>query len=321
MGKSALLLVLLSVSLASAAPGVAVFGFQGIGVDSVTAMVATTVFREELARTGVYAVATADDMVSALGADRPVTGIAEAQEAAGRVGAAKAVIGSLSRLGTQTIGAVQLIDVAGGAVEFQDRLATTSQTELDIVLGRLARAVATREPAGSRLEIEKLTEPEVERGGTRRKSYAGGGGGVGGLLPLVGTRTRMQWGYSTLGIYETPDYFAEARYGLSFGAGLAMPLTIGMYKTFSRTDASPYFGAAVGVGLWFDDSLKNSGPGFAIAPGVGYVFFRTYDFHLLADLRYLIITGKGSGPALSLNLVYGRQGGLGSRGGCCGLGL
>ena len=147
-------------SLLSAGPKVAVFGFQGVGVDSVTAFVATTLFRTEMGNTGKFAVATADEVVGVLGADKAVTKISDAQDAARRIGAAEAVIGSLSRLGPQTIAMVELIDVAGGSVEFEDQLATTSRDELDIVLKRLAKAVATKTKASTLVELGEITEKE-----------------------------------------------------------------------------------------------------------------------------------------------------------------
>ena len=78
-------------SLLTAGPKVAVFEFEGVGVDSITATVATSLFRAELANTGKFTVATADEVAGVLGVDRTVTRTSEAQDAARRIGAAKAV--------------------------------------------------------------------------------------------------------------------------------------------------------------------------------------------------------------------------------------
>jgi len=172
-------------SLLSAGPKVAVFGFQGIGVDSVTAVVATSVFRAELGNTGKFAVATTDEIAGVLGADRVVTKVEDAQDAARRMGAAKAVLGSLSRLGTQTIGMVKLIDVASGNVEFEDQLATTSQDELDVILKRLAKAVTTKEKASNRVELGEVTEKEGKEA-NRKQAFFGGGVAFGGFMPVSG---------------------------------------------------------------------------------------------------------------------------------------
>jgi hypothetical protein len=316
-------------SVLSAGPKVVVFGFQGIGVDSVTAMVATSLFRTELGNTGKFAVATTDEVAGVLGADRVVSKVSDAQDAARRIGAAKAVIGSLSRLGTQTIGMVKLIDVAGGNVEFEDQLATTSQDELDIVLKRLARAVATKEKASAEVELGEITEKESKEV-NRRQAFFGGGVGLGGFVPVGGLGTNevmpMLGGF---GLYETPDFFAEVRYTGSFGINSYMygsaslaPITIGIFKTASRSDFTPYYGGALGIGA-YSSIGQNSYPygqdgwGFVVAPGVGYMLFHTYDFHVMADLRYYLVFGGGGvqhGPALNVNLAYRRSNGSG---GCC----
>ncbi len=318
--------VLALLSLLSAGPKVAVFGFQGIGVDSITATVATSLFRNELAGTGKFTVATADEVAGVLGDDKVITSIPDAQDAARRMGAAKAVLGSLSRLGTQTIGTIRLIDVASGNVEFEDNLATTSQAELDIVLKRLAKAVATREKASANVELGEITEKESKEV-NRKQAFFGGGVALGGLLPFGGLGTsEVLPTLSGLAMYETPDFFAEARYSFSIGSSSGanfLPFTIGVFKTAARSDMTPYYGGAIGIGTYSsaDHYQYQGGPSFVIAPGAGYMLFHTYDFHIMADARYYMMFGKGDvahGLALSVTLAYRRgKGG----GGCCLLGL
>jgi hypothetical protein len=321
---------LVLLSLLSAGPKIAVFGFEGIGVDSVTATVATSLFRTELGNTGKFTVATVDEVAGVLGADKVVTRVSDAQDAARRIGAAKAVIGNLSRLGTQTIGMVKLIDVAGGSIEFEDQLATTSRDELDIVLIRLAKAVATQTKASTNVELGEITEKESKEA-NRRQAFFGGGVGFGGFVPFGGLRTtEVQTMGSLLGLYETPDFFAEVRYSGLLSSGNFMPFTIGVFKTAERSDFTPYYGCALGVGWYsvheegyYGYGYERSVPGFVVAPGAGYMMFHTYDFHVMADLRYyLMFGGEGGlqhGLALSISLGYrrGKDGG----GGCCLLGL
>ncbi len=322
------------VGIAAAAPKVAVFGFQGIGIDSVTAVVATSVFRTELSATGKFSVASVDEVVTALGSDKVVTRISEAQDAARSMGVAKAVIGSLSKLGTQTIGKVQLIDVSTG-VEFEDQLATTSQEELDVVLRRLAKAVASKKKSAADVELGEVTQKEGKEA-TRREAFFGGIVGFGAFVPIASLGgSNMLMTYAGAALYETPDFFAELRYSASidmsnesYSGASFMPITIGVFKTASRADFTPYYGGAMGIGVY--SYYKNregywgdyrSGPGFVISPGAGYMLFHTYDFHVMADARYYLLFGGGEvhhGPALSINLAYRR--GKGGGVGCCGLG-
>jgi len=325
--------VILALGLVGAdKPKVAVFGFQGVGIDSVTAVVATSIFRSELGATGKFDVATADEVIDALGEDKVVTRISEARDAGMQIEASKVVIGSLSKLGTQTIGKAQLVNVISGDVEFEDQLATTSQDELDIVLRRLAKALATRQRAGDRVELGDVTEKESKEA-TRRQAFFGGGVGLGGFLPIASLgKSDMLMSVTGLGLYETPDFFAELRYtgnlsfsSTTFEAASYNPFTIGVFKTASREDFTPYYGGALGIGFYsfYKDGYRSdyqSGQGFVLAPGAGYMLFHTYDFHVMADIRYHVLFGGGGvqhGPAFSVNLVYRRS--QGSRG-CCGIG-
>jgi hypothetical protein len=317
-------------ALLSAGPKVAVFEFEGVGVDSITTTVATSMFRAELGNTGKFTVATADEVADVLGADKVVTKVSDAQDAARRIGAAKAVIGSLSKLGTQIIGVVKLIDVAGG-VEFEDQLATTSRDELDIVLTRLAKAVATKEKASANVELGEITEKESKEV-NRRQAFFGGGVALGGFIPFGGLGTsEVLPTFSGLLLYETPDFFAEARYSFSAGSNTGanfLPFTIGVFKTAARSDFTPYYGGAIGIGGYSSAEhdpygySTGGGTSFVVAPGAGYMLFHTYDFHIMADLRYYVMFGGGDvaqGLALSINLAYRR--GKGGGGGCCLLGL
>jgi len=316
-------------ALLNAGPKVAVFEFEGVGVDSITTTVATSMFRAELGNTGKFTVATADEVADVLGADKVVTKVSDAQDAARRIGAAKAVTGSLSRLGTQTIGTVKLIDVAGG-VEFEDQLATTSRDELDIVLKRLAKAVATKTKASTKVELGEVTEKE-SREVDRKQAFFGAGVALGGFVPVGGLGTNdIMMTYGGLGLYETPDFFGEMRWSASIGTSSGAsfwPLTIGMFKTASRTDFTPYYGGALGIGGYNSGGQHGYGDdqgglGFVVAPGAGYMLFHTYDFHIMADMRYYMMFGGSDvqhGLALSINLAYRR--GKGGGGGCCLLGL
>jgi hypothetical protein len=313
-------------SLLNAGPKIAVLGFEGIGVDSITAMVATAMFRTELGNTGIFVVATTDEVADVLGADKVVTTVSEARDAARGVNATKAVVGTLSRLGTQTIGMVKLIDVAGGNIEFEDQLATTSRDELDIVLTRLAKAVATQTKASTNAELGEITEKESKEV-NRRQAFFGGGLGLGGFLPFGGLGTNdVMPTLSVLGLYETPDFFAELRYSASVGSNSGanfLPFTIGIFKTAARSDFTPYYGGAIGIGGYssaYPYGYSQGGTSFVVAPGAGYMLFHTYDFHVMADLRYYVMFGGGDvahGLALSINLAFrrGKEGG-----GCCLLG-
>jgi len=325
-------------AVAVGAPRVAVFGFQGVGVDSVTAYVATTVFRGELASTGRYTVISNDEIITALGSDKAVGSVSGIRDVAASLLADKVILGSIGKLGTQTITRVKLVDARNWGVEFEDQMATTGDEDLDIVLRRLAKAVATKQRAAAKVEMGEVTGKEANEA-ARRKAFMGFGLGLGGFFPFgsMGSTKRLYSG-SFLGTYETPDFFAELRGdgAVDLSAleeedhrlATAFLTTIGVFKLAARSDFTPYFGAGVGMG-WYayveDTTGYNyldpvSGKGFAISPGGGFMLFRTFDFHVQVDARYNVIFGEGHvvhGPNVSVLLTYRRTSG---HGGCCGRG-
>lgn len=322
-------------SLGVAAPKVAVFGFEAVGVDSVTGVVATSVFRTELEETKQYELALVDDIIAALGSDRAVARVNEACSAAGTMDAAKAVIGSVSKLGEQTIAKVQLLDVQSQKVEFTDQLGTTSNQELDIILKRLAKAVATQVKASTKVELGEVTKKEAKEP-LRREAWWGGGARFGGFFPISSSfgKGDAMLGGSGIALYETPDFFAEFDFRYywklsteNYEVGHFSPLTVNVFRIFSRSDFAPYAGGGVGVGFYSFYSFSNlqynseSGQGFVVGLGGGLLMFRTYDFHVLADGRYYFLFGGGGvqhGPSITFGIALRR-----SKGGptCCGCGF
>jgi TolB-like protein len=291
---------------------VAVFGFTADGVDETTARVSTSVFRTELASYKDFTVATADEVADALGSDRPVGRATEAREAAVSVGAAKAVTGSVNKLGSQTLVQVKLIDALSGDVDFEDQLATTSEAELDVVLKRLAKAVAMGKKSGGPAELGTILEKEGKEP-VRREAWWGGGAAIGGFFPFGGLGTHNTlMAYSGCAIYETPDFFAELNAtgfaDFSSSGGAFWPITVNVFKVFGKTDFAPYAGGGLGIGF-YASNYGSGGQGFVFAPGGGILLFRTYDFHVLADARYYVMfssSGVQHGPALRIGLTYRR---------------
>lgn len=333
--------MLMGIMVAKPAPRTVVFSFTTVGVDEKDGRVATGVFRTELMATGRFQVIDADVVRTTLGNDEPVEGITAAVEQAQRLGAEKAVIGSLSRLGGQILAEVKLVDVTTASLEFHDRLGTTSGSDLDVILSRLARGVAERKKAEQTAEIGRITQRETEEP-ARRSSFWAAGGRFGYFFPIggFGSNPNPPLGVSGCGLYETPGFMAEAAYdfyGLSFEDRYAGLWRAGFsgFALMNKTDICPYWGGGVGIGtVTVMNDEAGSGIGPIINLGGGVMFLRTYDFRLVADLRYYLafckvrqfhpeqtISTFQHGPAISVGLMYKRSKTDTGRGGCCGGGI
>jgi TolB-like protein len=329
------LLLVISVVLAQATPKTVVFSFTTVGVDEASGITATSIFRTELANTGKFDVIESDVIKTTLGNDEPVEMISTASENAKKLGAVKAVIGSLSKLGEQTLVEVKLIDIATSTLEFSDRIGSTTGADIDVILARLAKGLAERKKTEATAEVGMISEKEAAEP-ARRASFWTGGGKLGYFFPLggFGEDPGFLMGISGVGLYETPSFMAEASYAIYTFTGKASLWTIGfsIFKLLSKTDYSPYFGGGVGLagvtgdypGMYFE-----GGAGPIVNLGAGYMFLRTYDFRLVFDFRYYLafcnvenqLSSFQHGPSISVGLLYKRSKTEGARGCCCGFGF
>lgn len=338
------LLLVVPVLMAQGAPKTVVFSFTTVGVDEASGRTATSIFRTELANTGKFTVIESDVIKTTLGNDGPVEGVTTASENAKKLSAVKAVIGSLSKLGNQTLVEVKLIDVATANVEFSDRLGTTTGADIDLILARLAKGVAERKKTEATAEVGKITEKEAAEP-ARRASFWSGGAKIGYFFPLggFGDNPGQVMGGSSVGLYETPGFMAEAAFSYYFIGGKATFWTGGFsaFKLLSKTDVCPYLGGGVGLGMVSGDypgSYFDIGVGPVVNLGGGFMFLRTYDFRFVVDVRYYLAfcNVKGTdwwggdektlstfqhGPSISVGLLYKRSKTEGGRGCCCGFGF
>ena len=299
-----LLTLLTLVSVCFGAGPYAVLSLTPVGVDSVTARVASGLLLSEMRAQGLSVM------------DKRELGATESPlQAANRLqgsGAEFAVYGTLSKLGAKLLVEVNVVKVATAEVAFTDRLDSETTEDLDIVIRRLARGIATGQKAGATATVENITATET-RTPRRRASFSSMGMRAGYMWP-----TGSSWGGVSKMIvidfvyrYETNKWELEVIPLLGFrGSGDedngngAFDWTIfdfSFHYFLTPTDVSPY----VGGGLGFHSvhasethnhsSISDDATAFAINAGGGFMFFRTYDFRLTADLRYQYVahTFKG----------------------------
>jgi len=319
MHSKVLLIILFSLALtglAVAQERAVVFEFEAIGVDEQTSTSATHIFRNELDATGKFSVIPKEEMEAKL-ADAGITDFAcyAADCAAANgfaVGAEKAIIGSLTKLGERITAEVRLVDVVRKEVVFTDRFSAISLDDLDSALRKLAKAVAAREKIESEVTRYAITEEETGEP-RRKKAYITSGASFGFGFPLGDSYLKVD-NLKTLAWmmrYEAGNLVIDNSVGVSWGSSepdttiwgyiedkkriTIVPWDIGVRYIFNReADHTPFVGG--GIGLHFIGSQDIGGRAYtssdqalALHLAGGLYAFQTYDFRLTVEGKYTIV--------------------------------
>jgi TolB-like protein len=298
----ALFFILIAATASVAAGPYAVLPFVPTGVDSLTARVASGLLISELRSQGVTVIDKRD-----------LTPTESPQDAAKLLtdsGAELGIYGSLLQLGSKIIVEVDVVKVATAELVFTDRLTAESADDLDTVIRRLAAGIVSGKKAGATATVETVTAAE-EKTPRRRATFSSAGLRAGYMWPASDS-----WGGVTKMVavdfvygYETAKWQLEVVPFLGFRTGSTYGndafdwaiFDFNFHYFLTQTDISPYLGGGLGFHsvaakesvlnqYGYHEKVDDSGTGFAFNAGGGIVFFRTYDFHLTADLRYQYVT-------------------------------
>jgi hypothetical protein len=220
------------------------------------------------------------------------------------------IYGSLLQLSNKIIVEVNVVKVATSELSFTDRLTAESAEDLDVVMRRLAEGIVSGKKAAATATVETVTATEGKTP-RRRATFSSAGLHAGYMWP-----TDNSWAGVTKMVavdfvyaYETANWQIEIVPFLGFRGGgndenTAVDWAIfdfSFHYFLTKTDISPYLGGGLGFhsiaaeeaipdGYGYYHKVDDSGTGFAFNLGGGFVFFRTYDFRLTADLRYQYVT-------------------------------
>jgi hypothetical protein len=301
-----------------------------VGLDSITARIASGLLLSELRAQGIAVVDRRD-----------VTPTESPQEAARLAGSdvEMAVYGSLSQLGNRILAEVNVVKVATAEIVYSDRLTSQGTEDLETVMRRLAKGVATGKKMSETATVENITEAEAQTP-RRRVSFSSVGLKVGYLWPTadswggVPKMTAVDFVYR----YETAKWELEITPLSGFRVGSTeqnsafdwVLFDFSYHYFLTLTDISPYLGGGLGFHsihaweeerspsgeewYWNYERREDSGTGFGLNVGGGLVLFRTYDFHLTADLRYQYIAhelkklehGQAQGFIFTIGFAYAR---------------
>jgi len=298
-----------------------VFDFESIGVDDQTITAASQIFRSELDATGKFAVIHKRDVETAL-ADQGITDFTchEIECAASYgtiVGAQKAVLGSITKLGEGLTIEVRLVDVAAREVVFTDRFFASSVDDLRIALSKLANAVATRQKIESETTRYAVTDEEMAEP-RRKKTNITTGIFLGGSFPTGDSYSDVGFLFA-FGVpirIEARSYVVETDFGLSV-ATINPDSTIGeldrrslvvfmwdmglRYVFSPQADFSSFVGGGLGIHFISESKQKETYYGeseteyirgdqaLALHLNAGVYAFQSYDVHASFEIRYAVV--------------------------------
>jgi len=246
-------------------------------------------------------------------------------------GADAALICRLTRLGTKYVVTLQLVDASSGKTAWSGRTAVQSREELDAAAVRLARDLVAAGAAPAAASPGREAPDSLPE----RRARTGHGPRVGTVYPVSGSYAGVPrlTGLAYAWHYQTTSFDVETvpLSGLAWGGDLERDrgrardwsmLDVYVTWTPSRRDVAPHLGAGMGLhavrlerdgtGVPFSGRRDESATTLGLQLGGGLSLFRTYDFRIGVDLRYLCLLhafsevggGGAQGLALTLSLQH-----------------
>lgn len=297
-----------------------------IGVDPDSATAFAELLRGELSGRGMRVLARPQTPPEPCG--DPTCGAAMAQ----RTGSNAAIVVTLSRLGDKII--VQVTHVgADGRILFTDRATAGTLGDLEPLSTRVADAVVSGRPVGATAGTSTVTAQEGQQP-TRRKALVTTGVHLGAMAPIADSygRSSALADLGLLALMELHEIALSAEveflWTLNHDEGdvtaFAFQLNLGgRYFIDPEADTGVYLSGGLGfrslsVNQHMDTGVNNSATGIGVFGGVGVMFLRTSDVHILLDARYDvdlfgvngISPGGGHGLLVTIGLTYARLGAL-----------
>ena len=323
-----LVAALASASHAQTAPRTLVLPPRTVGIDPQTARVFASLLAGELESRRVPIVPA-----SGLPADLPAgEGACDespcAIDLARGAGAERVVFGTLTRLGSKVIVRIRSQATEAAEADYSDQITASRESDLDAVARRIAETLAGGRPDASRASIRSITEQETIAP-RRRASNTGIGLRGEVLFPVAdsyGGGSQLA-GFRMTSRYETPSgIFIESTpvVGLLWGGGSVewTILDVAVGRVLGDGDSSPYFLGGLGLhsvhverklpytytdpynGTYtYDRTVSQNATTMTGEVGLGWMLLRTYDFSILADVRYHVVFGS-----------FDRAGGKGAHG-------
>jgi hypothetical protein len=307
-----------------------VLPLRTIGVSETTAAVARDLLAGELETRGMPSVPLGELALARSSGSEACDDASCAARLAEEHHAARVVYGSLARLGGKIIVRIHMLRAGEAAPSYDDKFSAIGEEDLDVVMRRLAEGVATGRPNSDQATVESITRDE-EPAPRRRMIRSGLGVRTGFLFPTGNSYAGADRLTNFRLVYklEAQDFLVEASGLISWntGDGVSDIALLDLFgaRIFGLGDVAPYAGGGIGmhrVSLSRDYSTQdsyNNAPyrdqdvtALSLDVGGGLLLLRTYNWHLVFDLRYHVIfdefkkmDGKGAhGVILSFGINH-----------------
>jgi hypothetical protein len=284
MRASLALVVLAQVLAASSvarAETAAVLPPSGVNVAPGTLEAAQDVLRGHLAHTGKWRNVVAIPGEIGRTEVEPQAAVALAQGA----GADLAVVLHIARLGSAAQVRMTVYATATGGAIYADGMVAASPDDLDRVLQRLAKGLATGKPSGETAELDTVTQSEATAPLKRATTHVFGVS-LGVAAPSDGSAVP---GLGVYWLYDARSFLADIALGFHTGGGNSdFTLGIGAYYPLSGGDFTPYVG---GGARWaasnYDDARGN---GIQVYAALGGIAGRLGSLQFRGQLEYFVNT-------------------------------
>ena len=296
-----------AVTMLAAQPRTVVFEFEPVMVDTGVTKVISSLLRDRLTDSRVFAVVQPPAGIGIL----PV----EAAESLARaLGAEKLVMGNVTRVGMKYMVSYKLLDASTGAVELSDRTSVESENDFDVLTTRIAGSLKAGKSYQASLQLGGIGEQEGVEPRTRQP-YSSVLFTTGYTFPISHSLPydpgTMLFTLDAAVTYEAPTFLAEGQMGIMRGKQGLTDLHFEMlaHRLFSLKDVAPFLGGAVGVHrMSFSPDYPlpaRNDDGLSLTASGGLLFFRTYYFRAIADARATVLFTQDFGTMTSAGLGFG----------------
>src|SRR5262249_51823213 len=184
---------------------------------------------------------------------------------------------------------------ASGATVYVDRMTAANPDDLERVLARLAKGLATGRPGAETAELDTVTQTEMMPALKRTATQVWGLG----LGVRVSSDGEAVPGMSAFWLYDARSFMAELSFGFHHADYDKSDLTagVGAYSPFGQSDFAPYVG---GGARWASTNYSGeTGKGIQLFAAVGGILGRLSSVQLRGQLEYFVDTFSSVSDSLA----------------------
>lgn len=280
----ALTALLLAAPVAAHAERVALLPTSGVNVHEGYLAAAHAVARGHLETTGYEVVPVPGNFAT----NEPSAG--DAIAAARQSGARYAVVIYIARLGSAAKVKLTAYDAASGRVAYRDQLDAGTPDDMDPVLARLVKGMATGKRASETADINTVTQKEADPL-RKRKATSVFGLRIGVVVPATRPDSGNERGIPGMGIfwlYDARSFLAEVAFDFhakdeegDFTVG------IGAYRPFNKENTSFYAGGGLRYGS-ADYGSTSMSSGISAYAGLGVLLGRLSTVQIRGEVDYFV---------------------------------